>query len=51
MGEEETAQAVAGSHARGDSNTSWSSGRGSLASDNQLSDGTPIQVNNEIIIF
>ena len=50
VGEEEQSSS-SGSHARGDSNTSWSSGRGSLASDNQLSDGTPIQVNNEIIIF
>ena len=44
-GDEEQSRS-SGLHVRGDSNTSWSSGRGSLASDNQLSDGTPIQVNN-----
>ena len=42
-GDEQTSSS--GSHAREDSNTSWSSERGSLASDNQLHDGTTIQVN------
>ena len=48
---DEVQSSISGSHTRGDSNTSWSSGRGSLASDNQLPSGTPIQVNTAAIIL
>ena len=47
-GEEHTSSS--GSHAREYSNTSWSSGRGSLASDNHLHDGTTIQVIKRLMI-